>query len=175
MTVEEFAALFDTFQHTAFRLEALQTYDEQAEAAAVRAFREGLPRPERSVRTSPWLRRVAVSTAQGKQWSRVRVVDYPLSEYTRYELVGYVESQAAGEQIQLVNIEQVGNLGPDFWLFDAGTPEACAVLMRYTVDGKIEGFELVTDSAHLERLHDIQRTAEAHAVPLNAFLAEAGR
>lgn len=171
MTGEEFAALFDTFQHTAFRLEALQTYDEQAEAAAVRAFREGLPRPERSVRTSSWLRRVAVSTAQGKQWSRVRVVAYPLTEYTRYELVGYVESQAAGERIQLVDIDQVGDLGPDFWLFDASSPEACAVLMRYTVNGKIEGFDLVTDPAHLERLQAIQHAAEAHAVPLNAFLA----
>lgn len=174
MTGEEFAALFDTFQHTAFRLECLQAYDVSQEAEAVRAFREGRPRPERSVRTSPWLRRVAVTTAQGKRWSRVRVVDYPLTEYTRYELVGYVESQAAGEQIQLADHDQVGDLGPDFWLFDAGTPGACAVLMRYTVDGKIEGFDLVTDPAHLERLHAIQSAAEAHAVPLNAFLAEVG-
>jgi hypothetical protein len=173
VTEEEFAALFDTFQHTAFRLEALQTYDAPAEADAVRAFREGLPRPERSVRTSPWLRRVAVSTAQGKQWSRVRVVAYPLTEYTRYELVGYVESQAAGERIQLADVERVGDLGPDFWLFDAGTPHARAVLMRYTADGKIEGFDLVTDPTALGRLHDIQHTAETHAVPLNAFLAEA--
>lgn len=171
MTGEEFAALFDTFQHTAFRLECLQTYDVSQEIEAVRAFREGRPRPERSVRTSQWLRRVAVSTAQGKQWSRVRVVDYPLTEYTRYELVGYVESQAAGERIQLVDTDQVGDLGPDFWLFDAGTPEACAVLMRYTVDGQIEGFELVTDPAHLERLQTIQHAAETHAVPLNEFLA----
>lgn len=173
MTGEEFAALFDTFRHTAFRLECLQTYDVSQEIEAVRAFREGRPRPERSVRTSSWLRRVAVSTAQGKQWSRVRVVAYPLTEYTRYELVGYVESQAAGETILLVDHDQVGDLGRDFWLFDAGTPEARAVLMRYTVDGKIEGFDLVTDPTETERLHDIQRTAEAHAVPLNAFLAEA--
>lgn len=173
MTGEEFAALFDTFERTAFRLECLQTYDVSQEIEAVRAFREGRPRPERSVRTSPWLQRVAVSSAQGKQWSRVRVVDYPLTEYTRYELVGYVESQAAGEHIQLVDYDQVGDLGPDFWLFDASTPSACAVLMRYTVDGKIEGFDLVTDTAHLERLQAIQHAAEAHAVPLNEFLAGA--
>lgn len=173
MTGEDFAALFDTFQHTAFRLEGLQTYDAPAEAEAVRAFREGLPRPERSVRTSPWLRRVAVTTAQGKQWSRVRVVAYPLTEYTRYELVGYVESQAAGEHIQLADADQVGDLGPDFWLFDAGTPDAQAVLMRYTVDGQIQGFEHLTDPDELERLQRIQSTAEAHAVPLNTFLVEA--
>jgi hypothetical protein len=173
VTGEDFAALFDTFQHTAFRLEALQTYDAPAEAEAVRAFREGQPRPERSVRTSPWLRRVAVTTAQGKQWSRVRVVAYPLTEYTRYELVGYVESQAAGERIQIVDLERVGDLGPDFWLFDAGTTDARAVLMRYTANGMIEGFELVTNPAHLERLQHIQHTAQAHAVALNEFLAEA--
>lgn len=171
MTGEEFAALFDTFQHTAFRLECLQTYDVSQEVEAVRAFREGRPRPERSVRTSPWLRRVAVTTAQGKQWSRVRVVSYPLTEYTRYELVGYVESQAAGERILLVDYDKVGDLGPDFWLFDAGTLAARAVLMRYTVGGKIEGFDLVTDPAHLERLRAIQHLVESHAVPLNEFLA----
>jgi hypothetical protein len=171
VTGEDFAALFDTFQHTAFRLECLQTYDVSAETQAVRAFREGLPRPERSVRTSPWLRRVAVTTAQGKRWSRVRVVAYPLTEYTRYELIGYVESQAAGEHIQLVDYDQVGELGPDFWLFDAGTATAQAVLMRYTADGQIQGFDRTTDPAELERLQRIQCTAEAHAVPLNEFLA----
>jgi hypothetical protein len=174
VTEEEFAALFDTFQHTAFRLETLQTYDVSAELEAVRAFREGRPRPERSVRTSAWLRRVAVTTAQGKQWSRVRVVAYPLTEYTRYELVGYVESQAAGEHIQLADFDQVGDLGPDFWLFDGGTPTARAVLLQYTADGRIRGFSRVTDPTELERLHDIQRKAETHAVPLNTFLAEAG-
>jgi hypothetical protein len=171
VTGEEFAALFDTFQHTAFRLECLQAYDVSAEEESVRAFRDGRPRPERSVRTSPWLRRIATTTAQGKQWSRVRVVAYPLTEYTRYELVGYVESQAAGERILLTDADQVGDLGPDFWLFDAGTAATRAVLMRYTPDGHVDGFDLVTDYAELERLQHIQRTAEAHAVPLNEFLA----
>jgi hypothetical protein len=172
VTAEDFAALFDSFEHTAFRLECLQTYDVPAEDASLRAFREGTTRPERSVRTSPWLRRVAVTTAAGKQWSRVRLVAYPLTEYTRYELLGYVESQAAGERILLADQDKVGQLSPDFWLFDTGTSSAHAVIMRYTVDGKIDRFDLVTDPAELERLQHIQRTAEANAVTLNDFLAE---
>ncbi len=57
MTPEEFNAAFDSFRSSAFRLECLQAYAVSAEDARLRAFREGLPRPERSVRTSPWLGR----------------------------------------------------------------------------------------------------------------------
>jgi hypothetical protein len=175
LTGEELTALFDAVGHTAFRLECLQTYDVGTEDAALAAFRAGRPRPERSVRTNAWLRRVALTTARGVQWSRVRVVSYPLTEYTRYELVGYIESQAAGEQILLADAEQLGDLDAvgDFWLFDARTPRACAVMMRYTPAGQIEGFELVDDPAEVERLQDIQDTAVRRAVHLNTFLADA--
>jgi hypothetical protein len=37
----------------------------------------------------------------GKSWSRVHVIQEPLSEYLRYELIGYVESMAVGEEIRL--------------------------------------------------------------------------
>lgn len=115
MTPEDFDALFDTFTHTAYRLECLPTYAVPAEDATVQAFREGTARPERSVRTSPWMRRIAVSTAAGKSWSRTRVIDTPLTEYQQISLPAYVESQAVGEQIAVAERDDVGDLGPDFW------------------------------------------------------------
>ena len=81
MTPEEFDDEFDQFVVSAFRLETLQRYSVSAEDTHMRAFREGTPRPERSVRTSPWLRRIALTTAAGKSWSRVHVTQEPLSEY----------------------------------------------------------------------------------------------
>lgn len=173
ITGDEFAALFDRFTDTAFRLERWQTYAVSAEDASVRAFREGLPRPERSVRTSPWLRRIAVTTAQGRDWSRLRVVEHPLTEYTRHELLGYVESQAAGERILVADRDDVGDLGPDFWLFDADTDHPCAVVMRYDQDGQIAERELVRDPAAVAALAAVRDRALAVAVPLNAFLAAA--
>lgn len=168
MTSEEFSALFDGARHTVFRLETLQTYAVPGADASLRAFREGTPRPVRSVETSPWLRRIAVTTAHGVEWSRVRVVEHPLTEYTRWAILAYVESQAAGEQ---VGISERPLSGPDFWLIDANTPYARAVVMHYSPAGELEARELVTDLAPLAGLVTRRDAARAMAVGLNEFLA----
>lgn len=155
MTPEEFDDAFDQFRVSAFRLETLQCYSVSAEDARMRAFREGTPRPERSVRTSPWLRRIALTTAAGKLWSRVHIIEEPLSEYLRYELIGYVESMAVGEEIRLAY--PLDDRDPvDFWLFDAGTPEGFAVLMRYNDDGAVLGYERVDKPAELVTLEAVR-------------------
>ena len=62
----DLSACFDLFERTADRLETLPAYAVGgSEEERLRAFRLGLPRPERSVRTSPWLARVARTTATG--------------------------------------------------------------------------------------------------------------
>ncbi|MDQ4031077.1 MAG: endonuclease/exonuclease/phosphatase family protein [Actinomycetota bacterium] len=176
VTSAEFDTLFDSFTSTVFRLETLPAYAVGgAEDARLRAFREGLPRPERSVRTSPWLARIAASTAAGKTWSRVRIVDQPLTEYQRCQLESYRESQAVGEQIGLVARDAAGKMDVDFWLFDAGTPSAHAVLMHYHPDGRLDRREVVTDSDAVTALDARRRAVEKIAVPLNAFLASAER
>jgi hypothetical protein len=148
VTPDEFNAAFDEFRVSAFRLECLQTYAVSAEDARLRAFREGLPRPERSVRTNPWLARIAATTIAGKAWSRVRLVRHPLTEYSRYELIGFTESQAVGDQTRIADLgahPELGSLGPDFWLFDADEPDAFAIIMRYDAAGSVLGYERTTD------------------------------
>lgn len=172
MTPKDFDALFDQFRSTVFRLEARPAYAVGgAEEARLEAFRHGSPRPERSVRTSPWMARIATSTAGGKSWSRTRVVDSPLTEYQRYQLVSYAESQAVGEQIHLVARGAVGDVGVDFWLFDGGTEDAVAVLMHYRDDGTLDRREPVDDPVLLGELDERRRAVDARAVPLNEFLA----
>jgi hypothetical protein len=174
VSTESFESLFESFEHTAFRLEALPTYDVGgADAERFQAFQEGRPLSVRSVRTSPWLARIAVTTATaGKAWSRVRVVDSPLGPYQRYSLEAYRESQAAGEEILLARRAAADDWGPDFWLFDGATPTARAAVMRYATDGQFQGFDLVEDLEVLAQLQQMQVKAVAHAVPLNVFLAE---
>jgi hypothetical protein len=171
VTPDEFNAAFDSFQVSAFRLESLQTYAVSAEDARLRAFREGLPRPERSVRTSPWLHRIAATTIAGKAWSRVRLVHHPLTEYTRYEMIGFVESQAVGDQIRIVDLNrhpQLSDLGPDFWLFDAGEPDEFAIIMRYEA-GSVLGYERTTDVGWCRDQWD---DAMAASISLAAYLAQ---
>lgn len=172
VTPENFDALFDQFAATVYRLEALPTYAVAgAEAARIQAFQEGRPRPERSVRTSPWMARIATSTAAGKSWSRTRVVDNPLTGYQRYQLESYRESQAVGEQIRIAPRSAMSYSGPDFWLFDADTDKPYAVLMHYTPEARIDRRELTRDLETIEALRWAQAAIDEHGVPLNEFLA----
>jgi hypothetical protein len=169
--ISDFDALFDTFTHSAYRLETLPAYAVSQEDTALRSFLEGTPRPERSVRTSPWMRRIAVTTAAGKVWTRTRVHDTPLTDYQRFQLPAYLESQAVGDRTSLVDRTLVGDLGPDFWLLDADTDHPYAAVMHYSRDGHFEGFDLITDLDQLAALAARREAAEAHAVPLPDFLA----
>lgn len=168
-----FGAVFDVARVSVFRFEGHQDYAVAADDADLAAFRSGAPRPERSVRTSPWLRRIAVQTARGVSWSRLRIVRHPLTEYTRFELVAYVESQAAGEQIRLV--EAAGTVPEDFWLIDAGTPGAVAVVMHYDQGGRLLGREKVTDPQRIAGMVRVRERLWRAGAPLNVWLAGVAR
>ncbi len=175
MTPEEFGQLFDGFTDSAFRLETLPSYNVGGqEAERIAAFRAGRPRPERSVRTDPWLRRIALTSSAGKSWTRVRVLDDPPTDYEQYQLVGYQESQAAGDCIRIVARGQFPAHGPDFWLFDQSTDHAQAVVMHYTPDGVPEEFVHLTGSADVQDLTKRAVAADALAVPFNDYLAGGG-
>lgn len=175
MTPEDFDALFDSFEHTVVRLETLPEYRVGgAEAERLAAFHAGRPRPLRSVRNDPWLTRIALTTAAGKSWSRVRVVDDPLTPYQRYQLQSHVEAQACGEEVLIARRSLTSNGGPDFWLFDAGRPGARAVVMDYDEQGRWLGAHLVDDPAEVERLAAAVEKVRDVAVPLNEYLAVSG-
>lgn len=174
LTSAEFDALFDSFTTSVVRLEQLPAYSVGgAEAERIAAWRRGEPRPERSVRTSPWLARIATSTViDGKCWSRIRVVDDPLTEYQRYQLESYRESQAIGEEVRVIARDVAPeNRLPDFWLFDAGTDHTHAVWMRYGNDGRLVARLLITDPDVLHVLPQVVSGMREIAVPLNEFLA----
>lgn len=176
MTPEDFDALFENFRSTAYRLETLPFYDVGSigqEAERFAAFRENRPIPERSVRTDPWMQRIARTAVAGKAWKRVRVVDEPLSEFERYELISLVEAQAVGDENFIVLRREVGPV-PDMWLFDADMPERHAVLMDYDPQGKWRGCRLVTDGHEMIPLVNAWNRALTLAEPLAYFLAETG-
>jgi hypothetical protein len=176
MTPDEFSAAFDAFRHSALRLETLQQYSVSAEDETVRAFREGLPRPERSLRTSPWLQRIATTTMAGKTWTRIRLVRHPLTEYVRLELLAYIESAAVGEQIRIVDLDQhpeLASLGPDFWLFDADEPDEFAICIHYhDADGSVRGYERIN---HISWCKDQRDAALRGSISLAEYLVRGDR
>jgi hypothetical protein len=166
---------FDVFKVSAFRLETLRGYAVPGEDEGLRAFLRGLPRPERSVRTSAWLRRIAETTAAGKSWRRVRVLGHPLTEYECYQLIGYRESAEAGEVTRIADRSahpELATLTRDFWLFDAGTARPFAALMSYGHDGQYLGAEVTTGPAMITACVTARNLAQRHSVPLGAYLAQ---
>ncbi len=169
-----FNALFDAAQHSVFRLESHQFYGGDP---AYDRWRQRQGRPERSVRTSAWLARIARTTAAGVSWSRARIVTEPVSNYTLYEVLTYVESQAAGEQVGIVEQDSWNGhleLPEDFWLIDAGTPDAVAVWMHYADDGALISRVMSTDPATLDRLGYEAVHLRRIATPLNDWLPGSG-
>jgi hypothetical protein len=173
--VTDFAGCFDEFRVSAFRLETLRQYAIPVEDERIAAFREHRPLPERSVRTSPWLRRIADTTAAGKRWSRVHVVDEPLSEYVRFEMVTYRESAQAGESIRITGRRAdpaLDALQTDFWLFDAETDQPFAAILQYDPDGHYIGARVTNDSAAIRTCKAARDLALSHSVPLTVYLAD---
>lgn len=172
MTPADFDAAFDQFQHTAYRLEALPRYQVGGvEEERFQAWLDGQPLPERSIRTNPWVARIATSTAAGRVWTRTRAISAPMTDYETFELIGYAESLVVGEATSIVLRSRLGDIGPDFWLLDGGLPTARGIVMRYDEEGHWLGMDDITDPAQLAEMQATRERVERTAVPLNTFLA----
>lgn len=157
------------------RVETLGEYKIASEAERIAAFRDGTPRPVRSVRTSDYLAEVAVTTVtQGKLWQRFRVMELYQSLatwYQRYQITGYLEAQAAGEEIFIVPPMPAVLACGDFTLFD----ETAAAFQSYDAEGALTGIRVSADPAEVAACAAVVAEARTRAVPLNAYLASRPR
>lgn len=172
-------ALNERYMHTCFRLETLQDYAgvSAEEQARVASWLRGQRHFGSLTDTDGYLRRVAAHTLAGKRRSRVHVVTFPLTDYVRYELDAYRANVAVGEQIGIVDADDLDReLGPDFWLFDADSTHAEAVIMHYDpATAEIREFEHLTRAAHPQRIAELERQAafaQRSARSLEAFMSE---
>jgi hypothetical protein len=98
-------------------------------------------------------------------------VSEPLTDYERWEIGTYVEGQAVGERVRIAQRRDVGEVGPDFWLFDADLADPVAVVMDYDAEGRWLGAEKVTAHGAIADLIAVRDRVDAAAVSLNEFLA----
>ncbi|GAB3174281.1 hypothetical protein GCM10027059_46280 [Myceligenerans halotolerans] len=164
----EFAELFRTFEHTAFRLELRDTYNSPSEQEPLRRFREtGVV--DQSNR-SAWLGLVAESTRAGRTWRRVRVVTLPLTEYSDWGLRLAEATVAAGDDIRyLERDDAVGLPDFDYWLFDS---RKVAKMHFDEGDGRFIGFEIIEDPSVVVELNYQRDAAWHHAITRDDFAAE---
>jgi hypothetical protein len=167
MQMDELQRMLRKVERSVFRLETLSSYTAPGEAAMLRAFNDGQPMPPRNPDTDPWLRMVADSVHAGRRWTRVHVLDRPLSDYLRFELLGYQGNVAAGEDVRIADRadvpETLGVLTSDFWLLD----DEVAVVIEYDGDGRRLSMEPTLDVGDFVNQRDL---AVEHSVPLLDYL-----
>src|SRR5438270_10025339 len=104
----EFGQLFETFEHTAFRLEVRQRYAPSYEGESLQRFLAG--EPDDLPWMQDWLKMVRAATAEGRRFTRVRVVDLPLSDYNAFGLAVSARNNEAGEDIRYLARDQADGL-----------------------------------------------------------------
>ncbi len=143
----ELEALFDEFEHEAFRMETLPRYTVDSERERLRRYLAGEPL-EIEPATRQWLEFMAEEIRGGKRWCKVHILKSPLSEYLRFECEwGYAVSAEYGQEVYILDEAErarpAGIPDEDFWLFDENT----GARLHYDDEGRFLGAELVEPTA----------------------------
>lgn len=128
-----------------FRLETLPHYDAASDDEDYRRYLRGDSAPSAAAK-QPWLDRLRTDVAAGRHWRRVHSVRHPLSDYLRYECEwGYTYNVAGGEDVRILDLDQVGLDGfagvGDFFVVD-GTH---AVRSHYDDHGRFKFAEVLDE------------------------------
>lgn len=168
MNVEELNAYMgEHFTASAFRLEARQAYEVASDGSDFRRYLDGEPTwtPERK---DPWLETLRREIAAERFRSRVRIVERPITPYTRYECEwGYVPNVEAGEDVRVLDLgeRQLPDVGlfidRDWWLLADGDDRSVLV-MNYDQGNQFVSATPITDPrlvSGFEAVRDLLWTA----------------
>jgi hypothetical protein len=116
-----------------------------------------------------WLTMIRAATAEGRHFTRVRVVSMPLTDYSRFGVFCSEHTNAAGEDIRYLRRDDATGLPDyDYWLFDSRV----LVRMHFDRDENFLGGERIEDAAVIVR-HNYWRDAAWHrAVRRDDFAAQ---
>lgn len=160
-TRQEFEHLFDTFEHTAWRLECQGEYHEPEEEEPLRRFLAG--EPDDGAWFADWPAWIRKQRTSGRTVGRVRMLTEPLTDYLRFELSITPAAVEAGEDIRVlseVHFRALDVPTTDFWIFDGRTVAELA----FGTTGVL-GAEIISDPARVAAYRDRQRRTWDAAVP----------
>lgn len=152
------AEAFEEYQHSAWRLEARDTYQVAEYDDQLDAFLADRPMPPRA---DGWAEVLQAATARGARISRVRLVGHPVTDYTRFEFALYPENVQFGEDVRVVDrtwLDGSWTAAPDVWLFD----DRLAFRQQYSEKGAYLGAEQIDAGPVLE----MRQLLSTYAVPL---------
>ncbi|GAB2595283.1 hypothetical protein GCM10027168_29980 [Streptomyces capparidis] len=167
--LDEFGRLFETFEHTAWRLETRRRYASDEATDAYAQFTAG--EPVRWDFTNEWCRNVRAQTEQRKRFERVRIVDSPPTPGQLFLLENAKRNGAAGEDIRNLwraDADRIGLPAEDFWLFDS----RLVALLNFDQDDNLLDVELITEPVRVLRYAQVRDAAWHYAVHSPTFVAE---
>jgi hypothetical protein len=142
-------------------------YNPAYEGESLRKFLEG--EPDDLSWMQDWLRMVRETAAGGRTFARVRVVDLPMSDWTRYSYTLAAHNIAAGEDIRYLGADKaVGLPEHDYWLLDSSR----LIVMRFDDADRFVGGELVEDPVHIVQANYWRDAAWHQAVRRDDFADE---
>ncbi|MFD7221621.1 DUF6879 family protein [Streptomyces sp. NPDC059883] len=166
ISFEEFESMFETCEHSAWRLESRSRYASDEETETYRRFARG--EDSGWDLDDPWCVVRREQTALGKRFERVRVVDSPPTVGQRYLLDNARRNSAVGENIRNLWRADATRLQlpeDDFWLFDSRV----IARLHFDDEDQLTGVELITDPVEVSRACQVRDAAWHHAVPYQRF------
>lgn len=159
----EFAELFTTFTHLAWRLETRLAYEVDEERDAFQQYRQTGELDTGFL--ADWLATVRRATEAGRRFERVRVLAEPLTDYQRFEMAMAEHNRAVGEDIRTLTARRAWSLGlpelTDFWVFD----DERVAKMHFTPTGRLLNVEVRDDPGTLARHMEWKALAWENAEP----------
>jgi len=164
----EFGRLFETFEHTAWRLETRRGYASDREDSTYTEFVE-----TGSITLDyddDWSQNIRRQVLAGKTISRVRIIDEPPTEGQLFLLADSPRNTAAGEDIRcLPRSEADDRLLPaeDFWIFDS----RLVARLNFDDEDVFHDVEIITEPAEVLRYCQLRDVAMHNATPCGEFAA----
>lgn len=116
-----------------------------------------------------WLSMVREATAEGRLFSRVRVVTVPLTDYSRFSLWAIGYTSEAGDDVRYLTREQAAELPQyDYWLFDSRK----LVKMHFGDENRFFGAEVIEDPVAIVEHNYWRDAARHHAMTRDEFVAK---
>jgi hypothetical protein len=169
ISFDEFTGMFQTFAHSAWRLETRGRYRSDEETETYRRFAEG-----QTVEwdlNDPWCVARREQVALGKRFERVRIMDSSPTPGQLYLLDNAARNSAVGEDIRYLwraDADRLSLPAEDSWLFDSRV----IALLHFDGDDVLTGVELITDPVQVARACQVRDAAWHFAKPYDVFGAE---
>ncbi|MFF5302898.1 DUF6879 family protein [Streptomyces sp. NPDC013161] len=164
---DSFRRLFETFEHTAWRLETRRGYASDRQDPDYQAFLTTGSSPFDP--EEPWFVNIRRQTQAGKKVGRVRIADNPPTTEQLF-LLDYARHNAAvGEDIRYLWRQDAAQLpAEDFWIFDS----RLVARLRFDAADNLLDIELITEPAEVMRYSIVRDAAMHGAVPYDQFAAQ---